>query len=160
VGLRSTEEVARAADQVWAGVRAAQPQASLDGLLVQQMVTGPTLECLVGVVRDPQAGLVVSVAAGGVLVELLGEVPSFPVPVSHAQAESLIDAGPLAKLLRGYRGQQPFDRDALVEAVVSFSRLAAAYGPDCAAAEINPLLVRPRGHGVVAVDCLIVKEAR
>ena len=160
VGLASTDEVTRAAEQVLADVRAAHPQAVLDGLLVQQMVTGPTVECLVGVVRDPQAGLVLSVAPGGVLVELLGEAASLPVPVSRAQVESLIDAGPLAKLLVGYRGQQPFDRGALVEAVVSFSRLAAAYGADLAAAEINPLLVRPRGQGVVAVDCLIVKEAR
>lgn len=159
-GLETRQEVVAAASVVREQTLAARPDAHVDGVLVQHMVDGPTIECLVGVVRDPQVGLVLSVAPGGVLVELLGEAASLPVPLSAEQAELLIDAGPLARLLQGYRGQQPFDRDALVAAVVAFSQLAAGYGPELAAAEINPLLVRPRGHGAVAVDCLIVKEVR
>jgi acetyltransferase len=158
--LRSPEEVQRAAEAMWEKTRSAAPHAEINGFLVQGMVSGPTLECLLGVVRDPQVGLVLSVAPGGVLVELLGEAASMPVPVGAAQAESMLEGSALSRLLAGYRGAPPLDRQALVDAIVAFSDLAAAYGSGLAAAEINPLLVRARGKGVAAVDCLIIKEKK
>ena len=59
-------------------------------------------------------------------------------------------------LLRGYRGLPPGDIDALADAVVAFSALALLRGSTVAEAEINPLLVKPAGQGVVAVDGLLV----
>ncbi|MFN7425559.1 MAG: acetate--CoA ligase family protein, partial [bacterium] len=57
---------------------------------------------------------------------------------------------------RGYRGLPAGDVDALAEAVVAFSMLALLPGATVAEAEINPLLVKPAGDGVVAVDGLLV----
>ena len=59
------------------------------------------------------------------------------------------------KALAGYRGRPPGDLDALAQALVALSRLAVHDGPAVAEAEVNPLIVRPKGQGVVAVDALV-----
>ena len=59
------------------------------------------------------------------------------------------------KALAGYRGKPAGDLDALAQALVALSQLAVADGPHVAEAEINPLIVRPQGQGVVAVDALV-----
>jgi acetate---CoA ligase (ADP-forming) len=158
VRLRVTAE--NAADEaalLLADVGAAEPGARVEGILVQEMVTGERLECLVGIVADPQVGLCLSVAPGGVLAELVGPAAARPVPLTGADVEELIDGSVLGTLLAGYRGGPAMDRDALVDAAVRFSRLAASL-PGLAAAEMNPLLVGERGHGVAAVDCLLVRD--
>jgi succinyl-CoA synthetase beta subunit len=58
--------------------------------------------------------------------------------------------------LRGYRGAPRGDLDALATAVVRLSNLAHA--ADVRAAEINPLIVKSEGAGVVAVDGLVVTD--
>lgn len=158
LGLTSPEQVVQAAQEMLAAVSAGVPDATVSGFMVQQMMQGEKLEVLVGVVRDPQVGMVVSVAPGGVLAELSGPAASRPVPVTRSDAEQLISAGVLDTLLGGYRGSAELDRGALVDAVLAVSDLAATL-PDLAALEINPLLVRPAGRGVVAVDALFVRES-
>jgi succinyl-CoA synthetase beta subunit len=59
------------------------------------------------------------------------------------------------KALAGYRGKPPGDLDALAQALVSLSRVAVHDGQAVAEAEINPLIVRPKGEGVIAVDALV-----
>jgi acetate---CoA ligase (ADP-forming) len=59
------------------------------------------------------------------------------------------------KALAGFRGKEPGDLDALAQALVSLSRLATHDGAAVAEAEINPLMVRPKGQGVTAVDALV-----
>ncbi|WGX95759.1 acetate--CoA ligase family protein [Nocardioides sp. L-11A] len=159
-GVRLRVEPASAAaeaEALLAAVARAEPAARIDGILVQSMVAGERLECLVGVTTDPQVGPCLSIAPGGVLAELLGPVASRPVPVTAAEAEELIDGSALGVLLAGYRGAPALDREALVDAALRFSRLAAAL-PGLAAAEMNPLLVGERGQGVVAVDCLLIRD--
>lgn len=150
----SAEGEARA---LLADVAAAEPAARIEGILVQEMVSGERLECLVGVVSDPQVGLTMSIAPGGVLAELLGPAAARPVPLTAADAEELIDSSALGVLLSGYRGAPAMDRTALVDMAVRFSRLAASL-PGLAAAEMNPVLVGVEGDGVIAVDCLLVRD--
>lgn len=155
--LGTADEAVAAAEEMLRVVGASEPDAMLTGFLAQQMVMGESLEVLVGVVRDPQVGLIVSVAPGGVLAELVGAAPSRPVPASREDIESLLDQSVLAKLLPGYRGSAVYDREALIDAVIAVADLAATL-PDLAALEINPLLVRPEGEGVVAVDALFIRN--
>ncbi len=160
VGLSSRDEVVRATEEILAAASSQVPDAVIDGVLVQEMVAGPGLECLLGVVRDPQVGLTLSLAPGGVLVELIGEVPSWPLPLGAEEVAWLIDHGPLATLLDGYRGGPRYDRAALIENVVAFAGLVAAYGEQVEAVEVNPLIVLQEGRGAIAVDCLIVPRDR
>lgn len=130
----------------------------VDGFVVQEQVTGPATECIVGIVRDPQVGPVLTIAPGGILAELTGPALTTPIPSQARDIEHLIDASPLGKLLTGYRGEPAGDRNALVDLVTKFSDLVASMGRDIAAAELNPVMVRPSGSGAVAVDVLLVRE--
>ena len=126
---------------------------TLRGFLLMPMERGVG-EVLLGFRRDPQAGPVVVLGAGGVLAELMPPPAIAAAPLAAAEARRLVEAAPLAHL-RGARGRERGDLAALAEAVVAVSRLAAL--AEVAEAEINPLLVRREGEGVVALDALVVR---
>lgn len=123
----------------------------LDGLLVQEMVRGG-VELLAGISHDPQFGPVVMVGAGGVLVELLGDVAMAVPPLTRAQAKALIEQTQAARLLRGYRGQPASDLLALVELMVNLSHLAREGAGKISGLDLNPVMVLPMGQGVKVVD--------
>ncbi len=125
----------------------------LRGFLLAPMERGVG-EVLLGFRRDPQAGPVVVLGAGGVLAELMPPPAIAPAPLSPDQARLLVDTAPLAHL-RGARGRERGDLAALADAVAAFSHLAGL--ADVAEAEINPLLVRRERLGVVALDALLVR---
>jgi acetyl-CoA synthetase (ADP-forming) len=125
--------------------------AGLDGCLVQEMVSGST-ELIVGIRRDPQFGPVVLVGSGGILVELLKDVEVAPAPVSRDQAIAVLRRLRIAPIIDGIRGQPPLDIDAAAEVIERMSWLAADLGTRLTDAEINPLVLRKRGAGAVAVD--------
>ena len=156
--IGSCEQLVEEVSRMRETVRTRAPGLTIDGFLLQEQVQADTVECIVGVVRDPQVGLVLTVAPGGVLAELMGPAATVPVPAARQDIEELIDSSPLATLLDGYRGAAAKDRSALVDLVERFGRLAARCGPDLAAAELNPVLVGAEGDGAVAVDALFVKE--
>jgi acetyltransferase len=106
-------------------------------------------EMLLGMVRDPQFGPLVMLGFGGVWVELLRDTAVRLAPLDRADARAMLDELRLAPALGAARGLPPVDREALVDAVCRFARLAADV-PELAEIEINPLLVTP--GGVLAVD--------
>jgi len=123
-------------------------------VLVQPMVAGLG-EVLIGYRLDADVGPLVMLAAGGVLAEIHRDRSIRLAPVDLAEAKAMIAEVAALKALAGYRGRLPGDLDALAQALVSLSRLAAHDGPAVAEAEINPLIVREKSHGVVAVDALV-----
>jgi acyl-CoA synthetase (NDP forming) len=127
---------------------------NVDRVLVQPMAAGLG-EVLIGYRVDPDVGPTVMLAAGGILAEIHRDRSIRLAPVDLAEARAMIGEVAALKALSGYRGKPPGDLDALAQALVSLSRLAIADGPAVAEAEINPLIVRPRGEGVVAVDALV-----
>ena len=137
-------------------VARAQPDVELDGVLVQRMERG-LVEVLVGFVRDPQVGPVVSVGMGGVYAELYEDTAVRLAPVSVEDAHEMIEEVRGLAIIRGFRGQPRGDVEALAQAIVVVSTVAVLT-PDVAEAEINPLIVRAEGDGVVAVDGLIRLE--
>ncbi|HZS82930.1 MAG TPA: acetate--CoA ligase family protein [Stellaceae bacterium] len=130
---------------------AAQPANGIEGCIVQEMVEGGA-ELILGIKRDPQFGPVVLVGSGGILVELLRDVELAPAPLSHAAALRLLRRLRSAPILDGIRGQPPLDLDAAADAVVRLGWLAADLGARLVDLEINPLVLRRRGRGAVAVD--------
>ena len=130
------------------------------GLLVETMVTGAVAELLVGVTRDPQFGLMMTVGAGGVLVELLGDAASLLLPISAEEVRQALLSLKTAPLLLGFRNRPVGDIDAAVAAVCNIARLAEAHADTLEELEVNPLIVSPAGQGAVAADALIrVREA-
>jgi acyl-CoA synthetase (NDP forming) len=146
---RAQAEVARMLD----AARSAFPQAKIDGVLVQRMEHG-IAEVILGYRRDPEVGPVVLLGAGGVAAELRRSYCVRIAPVTAAQAHAMIEEVRELALIRGYRNLPRGDVDALARAIRSMSLLAAL--DNVSEAEINPLLVREEGKGVVAVDGLVV----
>lgn len=145
-------ETAAACAALTARARAALPAARLDGVLLQRMRAG-VAEALLGYRRDPALGPMVLVGAGGTLAELMRETALRPAPVDLATARAMIAEVPALRLAQGFRNRPAGDLEALAQAVVAVSHLAAL--PEVAEAEINPLLVGPQGGGATALDALV-----
>jgi acyl-CoA synthetase (NDP forming) len=129
-----------------------QPGVRVERVVVEPMVAGLG-EALVGYRVDRDVGPLVMVAAGGLFTELMRDRSLRLAPVDLAEAWEMIAEVRALLPLAGYRGRPKGDLDALARAVVALSRLAD--NPAIAEAEINPLIVRAAGDGVVAVDALV-----
>jgi acyl-CoA synthetase (NDP forming) len=144
-----------AATQILARVKARHPAAKINGILVQRMEKG-LAEVILGFRRDPQVGPIVVLGAGGVLAEIYKDIAIRIAPVNLATARAMVEEVRGLSVIRGYRGLPRGDCDALAAAVVAMSQLASLDGRTVEDAEINPLIVKVEGQGVVAVDGLIV----
>ncbi|MDA1091164.1 MAG: acetate--CoA ligase family protein [Proteobacteria bacterium] len=135
----------------------ANPDADLKGVLVQEMQTG-LAEALLGYRLDAVAGPVVVLGAGGVLTEIYNDAAVRVAPIDIETAREMIAEVRGLAPIRGYRGHQEGDLEALASAVVAVSMLAIADGPAVVEAEINPLIVKAKGEGVSAVDGLVLLD--
>ena len=151
LGLRDAKEAAAAAKRVLERVRAARPQARIDGVVASTMQQGLG-EAILGYRVDPQVGPLVLVGAGGTLAELYRDFALRLAPVTLEEAHEMIAEVRGFAPLRGYRNAPRGDLEALARAVVTHSQLAAR--PEVLEAEINPLIVK--ADGVVGVDALVV----
>jgi acetyl-CoA synthetase len=135
---------------------AAQRLGRLSGtLLIEEMVSDGVAEILVGVSVDPQFGQLLVLGAGGVLTELLRDSVSLLPPFSGPTIEAALQRLRVMQLLQGFRGKPAGDVAALVQTVLACTRYAAANLERLAELDLNPVIVRPRGRGAVAVDALI-----
>ena len=157
LGIADAARLKDAYGRIFDNVRARQPDARIDGVLVQKMERG-LAEVILGYRHDPLVGPMVIVGAGGTLAEIYKDYAIRSAPVDLAEAHRMITEVKALAVVRGYRGLPPGDVDALAEAVVAFSMLALLPGETVGEAEINPLLVKPAGEGVVAVDGLLVSR--
>jgi acyl-CoA synthetase (NDP forming) len=154
VNIASADALKRAAAAILQSVRVKHPQARVNGILVQRMEKG-LAEVILGYKRDPQVGPVVVLGVGGVLAEIYRDLALRLAPVTEEEAGRMIEEVKGLAVIRGYRGLPRGDTAALARAVSAFSGLAHL-DRRVAEAEINPLIVKPEGEGVVAVDGLLV----
>jgi acyl-CoA synthetase (NDP forming) len=126
--------------------------------LVQEMVGGGT-ELILGMHRDP-LGTAILLGMGGVTAELFKDTTMRLLPaqggLSRAEAFGMARELKTWPLLDGFRGRPKADVEALVDAIVAFSRMAAQLGERLVEAEINPVFVLPQGQGVRAADGVVV----
>lgn len=128
--------------------------AALGPRVLIQAMAQPGVEVMVGMTRDATFGPVMTLAMGGILVELLDDAVAFVPPVAPEEAATLIARLRGAKMLDGVRGRPAADRAALAEAVSNLSAMVAVLGDVIAGLDVNPLLVH--AQGVTAVDALVV----
>jgi acetyl-CoA synthetase (ADP-forming) len=151
LGLRTESEVRQAFAAIESAVATRATDARFEGCLVQEQVE-PGSELILGIKRDEVFGPVVVAGAGGVLVELVKDVAMALAPAGRDQARAMLERLSIWPLLNGYRGRPALDVDAAADALARLSWLAADLGDRLEALDINPLAVRPRGRGVVALD--------
>jgi acyl-CoA synthetase (NDP forming) len=125
------------------------------GYLVEKMIAKPVAEIIVGALRDPVAGLVLTIGAGGILVELLEDSAILTLPTTPEAIGEAISGLKIKKLLDGYRGGPKGDIAALVTAVAAVASYVAANATILEELDINPIMVLPQGSGTVAADALI-----
>ena len=121
--------------------------------LVERMVEGAVTEMILGIARDSNFGLYLTIGAGGILVELLKDSAVMLLPVSREEVGAAIDSLKIAPLIRGYRGKPGADRNAIIDDVMAVSAFALAHADRLEELDINPLMVTPQG--AFAADALI-----
>ncbi|MGY3032962.1 acyl-CoA synthetase (NDP forming) [Bradyrhizobium sp. USDA 4354] len=128
-------------------------------VIVQPMTAGLG-EFLLGYRVDPDAGPLVLLAAGGIYTEIYRDRSIRLAPVDLDTARSMIADLAISRIFRGYRNRPHGDMEALARAIVALSQLANEESVQVVDAEINPLIVRPVGEGVIAVDALVALARR
>ena len=156
LNLADATAVSAAFDDITAAARQYDAGARIDGVVVQEMVSGG-VETIVGVSYDAQLGPALLFGTGGVMVEVYNDVALRLCPITRDDALEMIDEVKGARLLRGFRGAPACDIDALADALALVSQMAAQLEGSLAELDINPLAVLPAGQGVKAVDALVVR---
>jgi acyl-CoA synthetase (NDP forming) len=154
LGVKDAQALSEAAGSILSRVSAEQPGATIDGILVQQMERGGLAEVILGFRRDAEVGPIVVLGVGGILAEIYKDAAIRLAPTTLDEAHSMIEEVRGLAVIRGYRSLPKGDCDALAQAIVSMSQLAAVDAIEDA--EINPLFVKAEGEGVVAVDGLVI----
>jgi acetyltransferase len=150
LNLGDADRVRREADRMLERVRAARPEARLDGFLVQAMIGRPgALELLVGLVENAVFGPLVSFGQGGAAVEVVRDSSLELPPLNVLLARRLIARTRVWRLLQGYRGQTPAKIEAVIEVLIRLGQLAADH-PEIRELDINPLLAD--ASGIIALD--------
>ena len=121
--------------------------------LVEEMAVGALAEVLLGITRDPAGTFLLTLGAGGVLTEILGDTQSLLLPASRAEIITALKGLRVGRLLEGYRGKPAADIEALCDAVQAICAYAAAHAERLVELEVNPLIAR--AGDAVAVDALI-----
>lgn len=123
--------------------------------LIEEMVTDGVAELLIGVVRDPAHGFVLTLGAGGVLTELMRDSVSLLIPSTREQVKQALTRLKIIALLSGYRGKPAANMNAVLDAVASVQAYVLANAQTVSEVEINPLICTP--DRAVAADALIRK---
>ena len=138
-----------------ADLRAALSEMDVQNYLVEEMVSNAVCELLVGVIRDPVYGFVLTLAAGGVMAELLGDQVSQILPVKREDVTQALRSLKICKVLMGYRGNSAAELDPIIDAVLAVQSYVIDNVNEVEEVEINPLIATP--ERAIAVDALIRK---
>jgi len=151
IGLANSEELRDAYELMMYRAQRYLPEARIWGCLVQEMAPPGGVEVLIGMIRDPQFGPLVTFGLGGIFVETLQDVTFRIVPFSRKEAEEMLGEIRAKALLDGIRGKPAVDKDALVDTLLRVGQLVQDF-PEITELDINPLMVYPHGQGAIALD--------
>jgi acetyl coenzyme A synthetase (ADP forming)-like protein len=154
VGMKSAEDVQKGFDTIMANAKKYNAKANLLGVQVQQMLAGGQ-EVIVGAVTDPSFGKLVAFGLGGVLVEVLKDITFRLAPATREDALSMQDGIAAAAILKGVRGADPIDREALARIIQNVSLLVSDF-PEIAEMDLNPVFATK--NGATAADVRIVVD--
>ncbi len=154
VGLKTADEVRKGYETILANARAYKADAKIVGVQVQQMLTGGQ-EVIIGAVTDGSFGKLVAFGLGGVLVEVLKDITFRLAPATMDDALSMLDGIQAAEMLKGVRGGEAVDREALAGMIVRVSELISDF-PEISEMDLNPVFATAKG--AIAADVRIVVD--
>ncbi|MGH6874378.1 MAG: acetate--CoA ligase family protein, partial [Aestuariivirgaceae bacterium] len=154
VGLKNADEISRGYETILTNARRYNAGARIEGVQVQQMLTGGQ-EVIVGAVTDGSFGKLVAFGLGGVLVEVLKDITFRLAPVTKDDAVSMLDDIQAAEMLKGVRGSEPVNRDALAGLIQKVGNLVSDF-PEIVEMDLNPVFAA--AAGATAADVRIVVD--
>ena len=156
VDVHGDDAVRAAYTGIVENARAYSAEATIDGVQVQQMLSGGQ-EVIIGATTDPTFGKVVVFGLGGVLVEVLKDVTFRLAPVDDAAAGTMLSDIAAAEVLRGARGAEPVDTAALAGMIRRVSDLTTDF-PEVRELDLNPVFARADGASAADVRILLETE--
>jgi len=154
VGVKNAAEAEKNYDTILANAKKYKADAKIEGIQVQQMLIGGQ-EVIVGAVTDGSFGKLVAFGLGGVLVEVLKDITFRLAPATKEDALSMLDGIQAAEMLKGVRGSDPANRDAIAAIIVNVSKLITDF-PEIAEMDLNPVFATK--DAAVAADVRIVVD--
>lgn len=153
VGLKNADDVKSAFNSILASVKNYNPNAKIEGILVQEMITN-SKELILGAKQDKLFGPLLMFGLGGIYVEILKDVNFRLAPISESEAREMVDSIKTISLLKGVRGEKSSDISSVIDCLLRLSQLVVDF-PEIEEFDINPLLVLEEGRGSRVVDVRI-----
>jgi len=156
VALKTDQEVKDAFDLMMYRIPKKRPEAGILGVLVQEMCASGR-EVILGMNRDPQFGPMMMFGMGGIMVEVLKDVSFYLAPLTGEEAKQMLMSTKTYQILKGVRGQEGVDIEAIAEGLQRLSQLVTEF-PQIKEMDINPYVVSRPGTMPIAVDARIALE--
>jgi acyl-CoA synthetase (NDP forming) len=153
LGLRSDLEVREAFERIRRSLAERASHARFDGVAVQAMAA-PGVELIAGITRDDRFGPLLVVGLGGIFVEVFKDTALRLAPIDRREARAMLDELRGAAILRGARGTQPIDFDAVADLLVKLSEFAARRD-DIKEMDLNPVVAYEKGVAVLDARVLL-----
>lgn len=158
LGLKDEQEVRIGYNKILKNVKSQVPDVNILGVLVQEMAP-PSIEIIVGAMRDPQFGPAIIFGIGGILVEIIKDVSFGVAPLTRMEAEEMVKSIKAYNILEGARGFQRADLSAIIEILLKISDIMMDY-PEINAIDLNPIIVYERGSKVVDARFILGEEKK
>ena len=136
-------------------VRVAATCIQTEQVLLEEMISDTVAELLIGIVKDPAHGFVLSIGAGGIYTEIMRDVSTTLFPATRQTLEQCLTQLNITLVLQGYRNQPAADLDVILDAIDAVQAYVLANLDTVEEVEINPLIVTPTR--AIAADALIRK---
>ena len=124
-------------------------------ILIEKMIKDQVAEMIIGIKVDSQFGPVIIIGSGGIYAELVRDSVTLLLPLTKNIIVRAINKLRISKLLKGYRGKPIGDMDDLIQTILKIGKFAEKNASRLIEVDINPLIVRAKGKGVIAADALI-----
>ena len=154
VGVKTAGDAEKSYSTILANAKKYKSDAKIEGIQVQQMLLGGQ-EVIIGAVTDGSFGKLVAFGLGGVLVEVLKDITFRLAPATKQDALSMLDGIQAHEMLKGVRGSDPVNRDAIADIIVNVSRLISDF-PEIAEMDLNPVFATKANS--IAADVRIVVD--
>jgi acetyl coenzyme A synthetase (ADP forming)-like protein len=152
VGMATAEEVRQATAEVLANAKVYNPNAHIDGVLVQKMAPKGGTEVIFGAIKDATFQQILMFGLGGIFVEVLKDVTFRVAPVSPEEARRMVSEITAYPIIKGVRGQKPLDENSLSVTLARLSQLITDF-PEIKELDANPVMLYQ--DGLIIVDSLI-----
>jgi acetyl coenzyme A synthetase (ADP forming)-like protein len=154
VGVKTADDAEKNYATILANAKKYKSDAKIEGIQVQQMLLGGQ-EVIIGAVTDGSFGKLVAFGLGGVLVEVLKDITFRLAPATKQDALSMLDGIQAHEMLKGVRGSDPANRDAIADIIVNVSQLITDF-PEISEMDLNPVFATKAD--AIAADVRIVVD--